>query len=166
MLRVFVLLGCYTFSVDSIVFTPLVAEHLQELEQWHQDSELARRYAGTKWPLQLWDILQKDPMRRCWVVSAGDEAIGYVDFEMHPEEHLAWIGLAVKAEKRGQGWGKRILQAFLKTPFAQKFTEIRAGIEPDNTASIHCFSSAGFVPLSTKPDEEGVIDYSYFPMTS
>lgn len=147
--------------MDTIVFTALASKDLQELEHWHQDPELARRYAGTKWPQHLWEIVQKDPMRCCWVASLGGEAIGYVDFEMHPKEHLAWIGLAVKAEKRGQGWGKHMLQEFLKMPFVRGFTEIRAGIEPDNIASIRCFSSVGFVAMSPEPDEEGIIDYSY-----
>lgn len=150
---------CYTPSMD-ITFAALTAEDVQELEQWHQDAELAHRYGGAEWPRKLWEIIQKNAQRKCWVASLNCEQVGYVDFEMHPEEQLAWIGLAVKAEKRGQGLGKSILQEFLTTSIVQNFREIRAGIEHDNTASVRCFSSVGFIPLNTEPDEEGILDYS------
>lgn len=153
------LLPCHV--MNNLHFKPLTNDDLDELLQWHIDEELSRRFAGTEWPKKLWEILQRDNQRRCWIAWSNGERMGYVDWEMHPNEHLAWIGLAVKPERRGKGWGAEILRAFLLTDDAQAYSDIRAGIEPDNEASVRCFSSAGFTPMSDKPDEEGIVDYVY-----
>lgn len=142
-------------------FRPLVEKDLDELMEWHVDSELSHRYGGSDWPKKLWQIMQNDQSRTCWIASMEDVPVGYVDFEVHADENLAWIGIAVKAELRKQGLGKRILSEFLQLPIVQSFKEIRAGIEQDNIVSIRCFSAVGFRPLGIEPDDEGVIDYSY-----
>lgn len=145
--------------MKKVCFKPLAEEDIEDLLQWHADDELSRRYAGTEWPMKLWKILQQDKQRRCWVAWNDNERVGYVDWEMHPDEHLAWIGLAVKPERRREGWGTAILRAFLVTDDARAYSDIRAGIEPDNEASVRCFSSVGFMPINGQPDEEGIIDY-------
>jgi len=151
--------GCYTACMDSIVFAPLIEKDIALLHSWHQDSELSNRIGGKDWPKKLWEILSTDLNRKCWTASMGGEIIGYVDFEIHPDENIAWIGLAVKPELRKQGFGKRILEEFLKLPFVRKYKEIKAGIEPDNVASMKCFVSVGFE--AEKLDGEGIMDYSY-----
>lgn len=142
-------------------FEAVREDDLVHLTEWHADAELAARYGGTDWPAKLWEILNTDPSRRCFIAWNDDEAVGYLDWELHPDENLAWIGLAVKPELRAKGWGTRILRAWLESEIAHSVGEIRAGIEPDNPASVRCFSSAGFKPMSDVPDEEGIIDYSY-----
>ena len=103
--------------------------------------------------------MSNDENRKCWIVLSGNNAVAYVDFEIHPNA-LAWIGIAVKPMLRGQGLGKRVLKDFLKSEHIKGFKEIRAGIEFDNISSIKCFESIGFISLNAEPDDEGIIDYS------
>lgn len=105
--------------------------------------------------------MQSNPNRILILAKLNDRIIGYVDFEVHPNENLAWMGLAVKPELRGQGLGTRILKEFLLSPIAKQYPEIWAGIEPDNQASLRCFQDVGFTSKMTQPDEEGILDYVY-----
>lgn len=145
--------------MSDLLFRPLAESDLAELSRWHQDPELANRYGGSDWPKKVWEIMRKDSNRQCSIVSRDDEPIGYVDIELHPDEHLMWIGIAVKPELRKQGIGKKILETFLSTPIVQQYREVWAGIEHDNVASRRCFESVGFTAKNSEPDEEGIIDY-------
>lgn len=145
--------------MSTLVFRDLEQADLENLLSWHQDAELANRYGGSEWPQQLWNIMENDENRMCKIVCENNEPIGYVDLEVHPNEHLVWIGLAVKPELRMKGFGKRILKEFFMTPLAQEFKEIWAGIEYDNIASRKCFESVGFKEKTEKPDEENILDY-------
>ncbi len=145
--------------MSTLVFRNLEQEDLKNLLAWHQDAELANRYGGSDWPQKLWRIMQSDKNRQCRIACLNNEPIGYVDIELHPDDHLMWIGLAVKPELRKQGFGKRILEEFLTIPFTQNFKEIWAGIEYDNIASRKCFENVGFEAKNIEPDEENILDY-------
>lgn len=144
-----------------IHFRELAEDDVPVIRSWHEDPELAGRYGGKAWPEKLWEIMRKDENRKCWLAVHDGLIVGYVDFEIHADEKCAWIGLAVNPEIRGKGFGKAILKQFLEQPFAREYGEIKAGIEPDNAASVKCFEAAGFKPLADKPDDEGIIDYSF-----
>lgn len=148
------------WSMEHLSFGLLERNDVTELMLWYRDTELANRYGGHDWPQKLWPILLQEKNRQCWMVRMNNEQVGFVDFEMNPMENLAWIGLVIKPELRNKGLGKRILQEFLAQSSVRSFSEIRAGIEPDNIASVRCFTALGFKPLHEKPDEEGIIDYS------
>jgi|GEM_PF-2573264 len=147
--------------MSTIHFEPLSAHAIEELCIWHKDPELAGRIGGNDWPNKLWTILQKDSLRSCWLAYIDHNLVGYVDFEEHPDENIAWIGLAVKPDRRNQGFGKHILQNFLQLPIVKAWPKIRAGIEVDNIASKKCFMSLGFKPMQEKADDEGIIDFSF-----
>lgn len=74
---------------------PLAKKDVAKLEHWYEDDELANRYGGKDWPRKLWEILQRDPNRQCWMAHGNNEPIAYVDFELHPQEDLAWISLVI-----------------------------------------------------------------------
>lgn len=148
-------------SMTIIHFRELAKDDVPVIHAWHEDPELAGRYGGRAWPEKLWDIMQKDSNRKCWLAIHEGLIIGYVDFEIHDDDKSAWIGLAVSPELRGKGFGKKILQQFLSQPFVKEYAEIKAGIEPDNIASVKCFAGVGFKPVSEELDEEGVMDFSY-----
>ncbi len=144
-----------------IHFRELAKDDVPVIHGWHENPELAGRYGGRAWPEKLWEIMQKDEKRKCWLAIHDGLIVGYVDFEIHADEKNAWIGMAVNPELRGKGFGKAILKQFLDQPFAKEYAEVKAGIEPDNVASVKCFEAVGFKPISHKLDEEGVMDYVY-----
>lgn len=146
--------------MDSLTFAQLTEADVPELEEWHKDPEVAHRYGGST-VRKIWDITLKDPNRTLWLAKDGDLIVGYVDFEAHPADNLAWIGLIVRPALRRQGWGTRILREFLESDTVKPHKEIWAGIEHDNAASRRCFERVGFTPKTTEPDNEGILDYVF-----
>lgn len=147
--------------MDPLSFSLANEIDLQELQRWHEDPELSKWYGGPERIRETWQLTRKDPRRTLWIARNASGSVGYVDFEEHPEERLAWIGIAMAPSLRGQGLGKRIVQEFLRLPMARRYPEIWAGIEHDNSASKRCFEGAGFTTTMTEPDAEGILDYVY-----
>lgn len=147
--------------MNDLQLRPLSESDIPNVQEWHSDTRVSKWYGGVDWPPKLWEIMQKDSNRKCWVVFLGDQAIGYVDFEEHPAESLAWVGITVKPKLQGQGFGKRILQTFLNHPEAKKYPELWAGIEAEHVVSRRLFESAGFTTKQAEPDEEGIFDYVF-----
>ncbi len=147
--------------VNDFQFVPLSESDIPQVQEWHSDARVSKWYGGAEWPPKLWEIMQKDSNRKCWLVFLDDKAIGYIDFEEHPATNLAWMGITVKPELQGQGFGKRILHVFLEHPAAKKYPELWAGIEAEHAVSRRLFESAGFTTKQAEPDEEGIMDYSY-----
>jgi RimJ/RimL family protein N-acetyltransferase len=143
-----------------ITFTLLADSDVSDLERWHEDPELRRRYGGDGWPTKLLKIMRGDPNRHCFIAWEGSRKVGYVDFEIIPKENLGHIGLIVDPLLRGSGYGKQILRAVLNLPEISSVTEVRAGIEKDNIASIRCFLGVGFRQLDELPDHEGCLNFS------
>lgn len=144
-----------------ITFIPLTPEYTQELSEWHKDKELSRRYGGPEWPQRIFELMEKDKNRTCWLAMEAGNLVGYVDFEVDPKEQIASVGLVVNPTLRGIGYGKSILLAMLQAQFVEGLQEIRGGIEEDNVASIKCFQGAGFEQLNDKPDHEGCYTFTY-----
>ncbi len=145
--------------MSDISFRPIESSDIPELTNWHSDDELAGRYGGVEWPQKLWDIMSKDSNRRCWIALKDQLLIGYVDIELHPQEHIFWIGIAVKPQLRKQGLGTLVLQTFFRNLPMQDYKEAWAGIEKDNAASRACFEKVGFTAKNPNGDQEGIIDY-------
>lgn len=69
------------------------------------------------------------------------------------EDGVGHIELAVRPDLRGNGFGKRILRAFLSGP-GRTFAELHAHIEIGNAASLACFQRCGFVVGAEQDDDE------------
>lgn len=149
--------------METIVLRPLVEGDLPELEEWHQDHELRRRYGGTGHPRKLYQLTISDSNRKCWIAEEHGTPVGYVDFERQPSGE-AWIGLVVKTDLRGRGYGQRVLRSFLMLSDLASVSEVCAGIEQDNVASIRCFRAVGFRQMNEKPDHDGCLNFS-FPLS-
>lgn len=147
-----------------IEFVPLEESHLEEIRLWHQDPTLSSRYGGSDWPDKMLELARKDDNRHCLIAGDGDRIIGYVDFEIDPAKSLGWIGLVVAPSVRGTGYGTRLLTSFKSSKLAGSVSELRAGIEEDNLASIKCFEKAGFRQLGAGPDEEGCLIFASSPL--
>lgn len=72
-----------------------------------------------------------------------------------------YVGIIVNPDCHNQGLGKAILQVFLERNEVKSLSRIVAAIETDNTASLRCFASAGFVAQSPKPDADGFLHFVY-----
>jgi RimJ/RimL family protein N-acetyltransferase len=52
-----------------------------------------------------------------------------------------------------------MIHALTRMPELENVGLFGAGVEPENTTSIRCLKSAGFRPLDSVPDWEGIVYY-------
>jgi RimJ/RimL family protein N-acetyltransferase len=136
---------------------------LREYQTWFQDAELRRRIEP---PTMLWfNYVTQTPGCYAWMVYQGNLALGQLQLNTYPN-NTGSVGLVVNPKLRNQGYGKRILQAFLKRPEVMRLNQLEVTIEPDNLASIRCFQKVGFVQASSEPDQEGFLHFTYHSTSS
>lgn len=144
--------------MSELTFRLLDEAEMRVYNTWFQDEELRRRIEP---PTSQWfSYVTNTPGVHAWMVYAGEIAVGQVSLDTDADQH-GYFSLAVNPPLRNQGYGKRILRAFLKRPEVTRLKRIEVTIEPDNFASLRCFQQAGFVRLSSEPDEEGFLHFNY-----
>jgi L-amino acid N-acyltransferase YncA len=143
-----------------IILKPLDESRLLMLAVWFWDREIRRRLGGML-PLRRWyNYVATAPGRYVWMAYEGEAAVGFADLELTSDETAA-MALLVNPQLRRRGYGKRILQALVNRPETAALKTIEAGVEWDNVASLHCFTSAGFAIKDPKPDKDGIITLIY-----
>jgi RimJ/RimL family protein N-acetyltransferase len=148
-----------------IEFTPLSEDTLAVATPWFEDEQTQRWLGGPGWPA-LALRLAADPSaehrgrrvtgRFVWLAHAGQTPIGLVDTELYGNA-TAGVALVVNPALRGRGFGRRIIQALLARSELEATEVVRAGIEPENAASVRCFTAAGFTAEADTPDDEGIV---------
>ncbi len=73
--------------------------------------------------------------------------------------------VAVDGARRGQGVGKRLLQAMLVALRDEGFSRVRLDVSDDNAVAISLYESAGFVTQSTSPQNETGLCYRAMVLT-
>jgi RimJ/RimL family protein N-acetyltransferase len=148
-----------------IQLVALTADTLALAEPWFQDEQTRRWLGGPGWPALVLRLALDPPAeyrgrrvtgRFAWLAYAEGQPVGLVDVERYADG-TAGLALVVDPARRGQGLGGRIIQAALAHPELGGTELVRAGIEPDNQASVRCFTAVGFAAEATEPDEEGVV---------
>jgi RimJ/RimL family protein N-acetyltransferase len=141
-----------------LVFTLLDEAGFALLRTWFSDLELRRRF---EYPTRLWfDYVCNEPNVHAWLIQDGDLTVGQLQLDIEAGQ-MGYIGFYVNPELRNQGYGKRILDAFLARPEANQLGKIVATAEVDNAASHRCLQAAGFIQYGNEPDEEGFLSFIY-----
>jgi RimJ/RimL family protein N-acetyltransferase len=162
------------------------SDELQLVEPWFEDVETQRWLGGPGWPSLILDLaghsLAKfrgavETGRYAWVAWDGDRPVGLIDcgttdrwttWDGGPDgrgviasiaEPSANISYVVDPTARRCGYGRAMLRELPDVPELAHVKVFAAGIEAGNVASIRCARSAGFDPLSSEPDWEGIIYY-------
>ncbi|GCE23954.1 GNAT family N-acetyltransferase [Dictyobacter kobayashii] len=140
-----------------LVFVTLDAEECSRYRDWFHDPELARRinYPDSDW----FDYISTSPHVHTWMIYAEVGPVGVIQFEKNNRQ--ASFSIAVNRRLRGQGYGKRIMRAFLTLPEVRAVSCVHAGVELDNLQSMRCLQAAGFTLQSTIPDEHGFLEFVY-----
>ncbi len=73
------------------------------------------------------------------------------------DEPSAAIAFVVDPARRGCGYANAMITRLVAQPELDEITLFGAGVEPDNVASVRTLAGAGFHPLGTEPDCEGII---------
>ncbi|WP_052071680.1 GNAT family N-acetyltransferase [Sphingopyxis sp. MWB1] len=139
-------------SDTDIEFRPIETADLPALRRWFGDNELARRLS---FPDDIWFAhVTRGADASCWVAAAAGTPIARFQLET-AAGGTAYIDIGLRPDLRGQGLGRRLLEAFLAGP-ARFHARVAAFIEPDHHASLRCFSACGF-RLSSEVDADGMI---------
>jgi RimJ/RimL family protein N-acetyltransferase len=148
-----------------IRLVPLAADTLTLAEPWFHEEQTRRWLGGPGWPALVLRLALDPPAeyrgrrvtgRFAWLAYAEGQPVGLVDVERYADG-TAGLALVVDPARRRQGLGKWIIQAVLAHPELGGTELIRAGIEPDNQASVRCFTAVGFAAEADEPDEEGIV---------
>lgn len=76
------------------------------------------------------------------------------------DEPSGAIAYVTDPAKRRRGYGVDMLLTVMEVPALEDVSLFAAGIEPENTASVRCLLSAGFYPLDSVSDWEGMVYYA------
>jgi RimJ/RimL family protein N-acetyltransferase len=172
--------------VRELQLRPFRKDQLPLVAPWFADPETQRWLGGTDWPQQMLERVNK-PLgefrgareigRYRWLAWLDGSAVGYVDCGTY-DRWTTWeggaggrgltdtivipagsIGYVVDPDRRRQGLGAAMIAAMMSEPELSQIGLFAAGIEPANTASVRCLLKAGFEPLNSEPDWEGIVYY-------
>lgn len=130
------------------------------------DDELAaleRACFQRPWCAVAYRDLRRNPLvRACVLRDAGGEALGFACFQ-RVEEEAELLRIGVVPARRGEGWGRRLLEAFLEQAGAagarRFYLEVRAG----NGPATRLYETAGFRRIAVRagyfqdPPEDALI---------
>ena len=89
-----------------------------------------------------------------FVALAGDRVVGWADIFpawAHAVQHCGTLGMGVLPEFRGQGLGRKLLQACIDKARSKGITRITLEARADNTNAIALYTRMGFVHEALKP---------------
>jgi RimJ/RimL family protein N-acetyltransferase len=95
-----------------------------------------------------------------WGAYETGELVGVVQID-RTGDGTGSICIVVNPQYRKQGLGKLILSLVLDQPEVRRMRMITAEIDPENLASLRCFSAAGFVQVRAEPNEDGMLVFVY-----
>jgi RimJ/RimL family protein N-acetyltransferase len=165
---------------------PCTAAQLPLVQPWFDDPETQRWLGGPGWPQMSIALVDaplseyrgaRETKRDRFVAWDGECPVGYIDCGTYDrwatweggtggrgviaviEVPSAAIAYVVDPMLRRRGYGVEMIHALTGMPELEHVGLFGAGVEPQNTASIQCLRSAGFSPLDSVPDWEGMVYY-------
>lgn len=124
-------------------------QDMELLFVWANEPEVRRNSFSTKEILyeehQKWftDLLNREDCRQ-YIYMQDNDAVGQIRITKQGED--AEIGYSIRADKRGMGHGKKILQLACEK-VSQDFPEVKkltAKVKPNNKVSQRAFIKTGF----------------------
>ena len=135
-----------------------------EYASWFSDPAL-NRHLG---PMDLaWleaTLSQLESQGVTWAVFCSRELIAVVETSFEEENCLpaAITAIATKPSFRQRGIGTSVLQMIRKLHGSKGISEHIAYVCVDNEAGRRCLTKAGFVAVSSQPDERGYIEFRHY----
>jgi ribosomal protein S18 acetylase RimI-like enzyme len=148
----------------NLEFKRFKKEYYTEYASWFSDPEL-NRHLG---PMDLaWleaTLSQLESQGVTWAVFCSRELIAVVETSFEEENCLlaAITAIATKPSFRQRGIGTSVLQMIRKLHGSKGISEHIAYVCVDNEAGRRCLTKAGFVAVSSRPDERGYIEFRHY----
>jgi RimJ/RimL family protein N-acetyltransferase len=134
-------------------------EYYPEYASWFVDPELNRQLGPMDKDWLDAVLSEAESEGVTWAVFRENEMIAVVETFFDLRDQLAVIitGLATKPPFRGQGIGTAVLRMILSYHQHRGITKHIAYISVNNSAGQRCAEKAGFLVVTSKPDEHGFI---------
>jgi RimJ/RimL family protein N-acetyltransferase len=172
--------------MSEVRLEPFGSEQLPVVQPWFEDVDTQKWLGGPGWPSLILDLAGSplgefrgavETGRHAWLAWHGGTPVGFIDcgttdrwttWEGGPNGRgvmatvprpTANISYVVNPAVRQRGYGTAIIRELLIHPELAHIKLFAAGIDSGNVASIRCARAAGFTPLSSEPDWEGVVYY-------
>ncbi|RDL47385.1 hypothetical protein BLJAPNOD_06225 [Ensifer sp. M14] len=138
-------------STSEIAFRRSTNGDLEAYRSRFADAEIARflSYPSNDW---FAHVTGSDNAQCLIAAPPGGATLAEIHVD-RDEDGVGHIELAVRPDLRRNGYGKRILLAFLRG-LGSGFAELHAHIEIDNVASLACFQRCDFVEAAKQDDDE------------
>lgn len=133
------------------------------LAKWIDDEKIHALWCANLMPYpvtkeNLHSFLEKNAME--WTDSAyvatedNGKVMGFFCYSVNVDDNSGFLKLiVVDREKRGAGYGKKMLQLALKYAFEITGVEsVRINVFDENAAAKHCYEKIGFVEESISKD--------------
>jgi RimJ/RimL family protein N-acetyltransferase len=182
-----VVYAAYHHGMSCLQLRPFERKNLPLVEPWFADAATQRWLGGPAWPRQMLDRTERplgefrgaaETGRYRWLAWDHGTAVGYIDcgtydrwaiWEGGPggrgvigaiEVPAGSISYVVDPARRRHGYCTAMVTAVVAMPELKHIQLFVAGVEPANAGSVGCLRKAGFQPLQSEPDWEGIVYYS------
>lgn len=150
---------------NDLEFAKFSHDHITLYAQWCEEPE-TKRWLGT--PTQEWlDYVLTTDLSWTWIVYDGDLPVGQLQIDpLEDDPTVAQVTILVAPEQRRKGYARRMLNAVHTHNALTQIVRFYARIEHQNAASAALFTSMGYTPDTSEPDEYGYVNYSFCSTTS
>jgi ribosomal protein S18 acetylase RimI-like enzyme len=100
-----------------------------------------------------------------YVALDGEKVVGWIDISpsrLPVSPHVGGLGMGIISAYRGQGIGKRLMNAALEKAKARGIKRVELEVFPHNTAGVALYKSVGFVEEGRRKNaallDEGYVD--------
>lgn len=141
-----------TATPIDLAIEPLHADHFERLHDLFDAVCRERRFmafthAGPREQTLAYYRQIVDGGQVHFVARRGSELLGWCDVLRqfaHTRQHVGVLGMAVAASARGQGVGRRLIEAALAEALARGLTRVELTVHVDNAVAQALYRSVGF----------------------
>lgn len=126
--------------MSELIFHRLDKAEMCLLSTWFEDVELRRRIQPPA--TEGFTYVSQTPGLYAWLVYDGSIAVGQLQLDTYSDD-TGSLALVINPPLRHQGYGQRVLRAFLARPEVKSLQQLKATIAPDNAAALQCLNRWG-----------------------
>ena len=155
--------GSWSNKPLQLEFKQFQPEHFTEYATWFIDFEM-NRHLGPMDQAWLEAVLAQDESKGVtWSVFRDTELVAIVEIAFDPQHHHPPVitAIATKPAHRRQGIGSSVLKKILSIHKRQGYVEHIAYVSIHNPAGLCLVEKAGFVPVTSQPDEHGYLEFRH-----
>ena len=145
----------------NLEFKQFQKKYYSEYAAWFTDYELNRRLGPMDYDWLDAVLSELESESVTWAVFRGAELVAVVEtaFALQNRSSAVIAAVATKPALRRQGIGTAVLRHLLALHKSRGIAEHIAYISIDNPAARRFMEKAGFVSVTSEPDEHGYVEF-------